>query len=90
MIKIETVYTEEEARQMLAGRGLVVEMREAVAFDGEREIPIFQLQVYNPFARRWEAMRDVFRNGMQQVVEELQREKFTVISIDKIFNHVDE
>lgn len=80
MIKVDVVFTEDEAVDVLRSRGLVVAERTLTGYDREHVFVYEQKQVKNPFTGEWDAVENVFRKLAERAMEEVVRER--VLSLD--------
>lgn len=87
MIKIATIYTEEEASLMLRQIGMVVENREVVGYDGDIPFNYEQLQVWNPIKLTWVPLETVFREAIQAAIGELHKKQLAILNKEQIFNN---
>lgn len=85
MVKVDVVFTEEEAIEMLKGRGLEVRKVEIVDYDDPERFVVNEWQVMNPFSGDWEKARGVFWVMMDKAMGELLREKMREMDLHECF-----
>lgn len=85
MIKVDVVFTEDEAVEVLRSRGLVVAERTLTGYEGEYVFVYEQKQVKNPFTGEWDAVEYVFRRLAERVVEEVIRERILSMDLHECF-----
>lgn len=85
MVKVDVVFMEEEAIEMLKGRGLEVRKFRIVDYDDPERVVVDEWQVMNPFTGRWEKARGVFWVMMDKAVKELIREKVMGMDLHECF-----
>ncbi len=85
MVKVDVVFTEEEAVAVLRSRGLVVAERRVTGYDRERVFVYEQKQVRNPFTGEWDSVEDVFRRMAERAMEEVVRERVLGLDLDECF-----
>ncbi len=85
MIRIDVVFTEEEAIGMLRSRGLEVRKVRIGDVEEPERFAVDEWQVMNPFTGRWEKAHGVFRMMAEKVVRELVEEKVARMDLYECF-----
>lgn len=85
MIKVDVVFMEEEAIDMLKGRGLEVRKVEIVDYDDPEKLVVDEWQVMNPFTGKWEKAKGIFWVMIDKAMGELLREKMIKMDFHECF-----
>lgn len=85
MWKIETIYTEQEAIEILTTRGIAIEKRTVTGYDGDVPYPYRQWQAWNPFLMAWQPLETVFRQAATRAAEAMQRERLANMNLEEFF-----
>lgn len=85
MVKVDVVFTEEEAIEMLKSRGLEVRKVEIVDYDDPERFVVNEWQVMNPFSGEWEKARGVFWVMIDKAMGKLLREKMREMDLHECF-----
>lgn len=85
MVKVDVVFMEEEAIEMLKSRGLEVRKFRIMDYDDPERLVVDEWQVMNPFTGKWEKARGVFWLMIDEAVKELIREKVMGMDLHECF-----
>lgn len=85
MIKVDVVFMEEEAIEMLKSRGLEVRKVEIVDYDDPERFVVNEWQVMNPFTGRWEKAKGIFWLLIDKAMKELIQEKMIKMDLHEYF-----
>lgn len=85
MIKVDIVFTEEEAIGILKSRGLEVRNVEIVDYDDPERFVVNEWQVMNPFSGSWEEVKGVFWMMADKAVGGLIRERMKRMDLHECF-----
>lgn len=85
MVKVDVVFMEEEAIEMLKSRGLEVRKFRIMDYDDPERFVVNEWQVMNPFSGEWEKARGVFWVMIDKAMGKLLREKMREMDLHECF-----